>query len=61
MPDHIPIDIFLNELSFYRLEKDALREFLMIEGILLEEPRWDLAITVKEKTWNLFEHPERDL
>ena len=57
--DHIPIDIFLNELSFYRLEKEVLREFLMIEGILLEEERWELAVTLKEKVWNLFEHPER--
>ena len=36
-PDHIPIDIFLNEISFYRLNICTIREFLMIEGLLLED------------------------
>jgi len=36
-PDHIPIDIFLNEIAFYRLDIDTIREFLEIEGLLDDE------------------------
>ena len=33
-PDHIPIDIFLNEITFYRLNLATITEFLEIEGLL---------------------------
>ena len=33
-PDHIPIDIFLNEITFYRLNLETISEFLEIEGLL---------------------------
>lgn len=36
-PSDIPLDVFVNELTFYQLEKAAVQDFLEEEGILLQE------------------------
>jgi len=58
-PDHIPIDIFLNELTFYRPSLSTVREFLKIEGLLLDEATYTETEDIRGKLWNLFEYPER--
>ena len=60
-PDHIPIDIFLNELTFYRPSISTIREFLKIEGLLLSEDEFSKEGGLRTKFWNLFEYPESSL
>ena len=65
-PDNIPIDIFLNELSFYRLRLETISEFLEIEGLLNvpeenEILRNQKILTLRMKMWDLFESPESSL
>lgn len=58
-PDIIPIDIFLSELTFYRLSYSAIKDFLDIEGLLLEENEIIRPIrTKRELIWATFDRPE---
>lgn len=58
-PDDIPIDIFINEIKFYCLDRENLLKFLSAEGILLVEKEKEMPDTeVKKYIWNLFEDPE---
>ena len=36
-PDTVPIDIFLYEISFYRLPVPVIEDFLRNEGLLMEK------------------------
>ena len=60
-PDNIPIDIFLNEITFYRLNLDTISEFLEIEGLLSPAEEVKVIRTFKQRLWDLFEHPESSL
>ena len=66
-PDDIPLDIFVNELCFYQLEKEAIEDFLADEGILLEdekrlvEKKEKFASTleyIQFRTWQCLEDPQ---
>ena len=52
-PNHIPIDIFLNEIAFYRPSMLKIKEFLRIEGLLLEETYIDTGKAGSEYTQNV--------
>ena len=61
-PDIIPIDIFLNELTFYRLSYSSIKDFLDIEGLLLDESDDIRAIrTTRELIWATFDRPETSI
>ena len=60
-PDNIPIDIFLNEITFYRLNLETISEFLEIEGLLSPAEEVKVIRTFKQRLWDLFEHPESSL
>ena len=58
-PDDIPIDIFLNELKFYSLDRETLEHFLREEGILHVEVKKELPKgKLKRFIWGLFEDHE---
>ena len=66
-PDDIPLDIFVNELCFYQLEKEAIEDFLADEGILLEDEKKIVEKKVHFKstleyiqfrTWECLEDPQ---
>ena len=44
-----PIDVFVNELTFYQLEKPAIEDFLEEEGILLQE---EVKVVTKRTEFN---------
>ena len=55
-PDDIPIDIFLNELKFYSLDRDTLESFLREEGILHVEIKKEIPNgKFKKFIWRIFE------
>ena len=61
-PDNIPIDIFLNELTFYRLSYSSIKDFLDIEGLLLEESEKPKPIkTTRDLIWVTFDRPESSI
>jgi len=61
-PDIIPIDIFLNELTFYRLSYSSIKDFLDIEGLLLEEAEEIRPIrTTRDLIWATFDRPETSI
>lgn len=58
-PDDIPIDIFINELKFYHLDREILEEFLREEGILHVEVEKELPRNeIQKYIWQLFEGNE---
>ena len=55
-PDDVPLDIFLNEVRFYRFGRDAISEFLKLEGIFLEKKVKLMPETeIKRIIWRIFE------
>ena len=49
-PSDIPLDVFINELAFYQLEKFAVEDFLAEEGILLQE---EVKLVVKKTEFKI--------
>ena len=61
-PDDIPIDIFINELKFYKLSRSTLEEFLREEGILhVEVPKEQPRGKIRKYIWGLFEGSDGSL
>ena len=55
-PDEVPLDIFLNEVRFYRFGREAISEFLKLEGIFLEKKVKLMPDTeIKRIIWRIFE------
>ncbi|XP_078492961.1 potassium voltage-gated channel subfamily A member 3-like isoform X1 [Ciona intestinalis] len=58
-PDHIPIDIFVNEIRFYAFDYKTLEDFLRDEGLLLTVKSKPMPTgKFKRTVWQLFEDPE---
>uniref|UniRef100_F6ZTD1 BTB domain-containing protein n=1 Tax=Ciona intestinalis TaxID=7719 RepID=F6ZTD1_CIOIN len=58
-PDHIPIDIFVNEIRFYAFDYKTLEDFLRDEGLLLTVKSKPMPTgKIKRTVWQLFEDPE---
>ncbi|XP_071763398.1 potassium voltage-gated channel subfamily A member 7-like [Centroberyx gerrardi] len=57
-PANVPLDIFMDELTFYELGEDIMNRFKEDEGFPKEEERPLPANEVQKRLWMLFEHPE---
>ncbi|KAJ6668474.1 hypothetical protein lerEdw1_011956 [Lerista edwardsae] len=57
-PVHVPLDIFLEELRFYQLGREAIESFREDEGFIQEEERPLPAAHFQRQVWLLFEYPE---
>ncbi|CAF0972852.1 unnamed protein product [Rotaria sp. Silwood1] len=57
-PNHVPIDIFTEEIKFFELGEDAFNKFREDEGFIKEEERILPKPDVQRKVWLLFEYPE---
>ena len=56
-PSEIPLDIFIEELKFYRLPKRVLVEYLKTEGIEIHTPP-DISHRLRYKIWYFLEVPK---
>lgn len=56
-PITVPDDVFLEELLFYELEKEAVEEYKRSEGYTSDEMNLPANKTMR-KIWMLFEYPE---
>ena len=59
-PTEIPLDIFIEELKFYRLPKSVLVEYLKTEGIEIHTPP-DISHRLRYKIWYFLEVPKVNL
>ncbi|CAF4335912.1 unnamed protein product, partial [Rotaria sp. Silwood2] len=57
-PNHVPIDVFTEEIKFFELGEDAFNKFREDEGFIKEEERILPKPDVQRKVWLLFEYPE---
>ncbi|CAF0808910.1 unnamed protein product [Adineta steineri] len=57
-PNHVPIDVFTEEIKFFELGEDAFNKFREDEGFIKEEERILPKPEVQRKIWLLFEYPE---
>ena len=57
-PAGVPLDIFLEEVSFYELGEELLEELREDGGLLQEEERPLPEHHLQRQVWLLFEHPE---
>ncbi|CAF1180465.1 unnamed protein product [Rotaria magnacalcarata] len=57
-PNHVPIDVFTEEIKFFELGEDAFNKFREDEGFIKEEERILPKPEVQRKVWLLFEYPE---
>jgi potassium voltage-gated channel Shaker-related subfamily A protein 1 len=57
-PNHVPIDVFTEEIKFFELGEDAFNKFREDEGFIKEEERILPKKEVQRKVWLLFEYPE---
>jgi len=57
-PNHVPIDVFTEEIKFFELGEDAFNKFREDEGFIKEEERILPKKDVQRKIWLLFEYPE---
>jgi len=56
-PEHVPDDVFLDELVFYELEPHAIDEYRRSEGYTTEKVAWPSNATLR-RIWMVFEFPE---
>ncbi|CAF0882482.1 unnamed protein product [Rotaria sordida] len=57
-PNHVPIDVFTEEIKFFELGEDAFNKFREDEGFIKEEERILPKTEFQRKVWLLFEYPE---
>ncbi|CAF0759924.1 unnamed protein product [Adineta ricciae] len=57
-PNHVPIDVFTEEIKFFELGEDAFNKFREDEGFIKEEERILPKKDMQRKIWLLFEYPE---
>ncbi|CAF4168107.1 unnamed protein product, partial [Rotaria sp. Silwood2] len=57
-PNHVPIDIFTEEIKFFELGEDAFNKFREDEGFIKEDERILPKTEFQRKVWLLFEYPE---
>ncbi|CAF3324740.1 unnamed protein product [Rotaria socialis] len=57
-PNHVPIDVFTEEIKFFELGEDAFNKFREDEGFIKEEERVLPTQQFQRKVWLLFEYPE---
>ncbi|KAJ7984558.1 hypothetical protein DPEC_G00356040 [Dallia pectoralis] len=57
-PVNVPLDVFLDELSFYKLGEEVVARFKEDEGFPKEEEPALPANKIQRSLWMLFEHPE---
>lgn len=57
-PNHVPIDVFTEEIKFFELGEDAFNKFREDEGFIKEEERILPQNEIQRKFWLLFEYPE---
>jgi len=57
-PVSVPVDIFLEEIKFYELEKEVIELFKDDEGLVREEERTLPTNEFQRQLWLLFEYPE---
>ncbi|CAF0765487.1 unnamed protein product [Didymodactylos carnosus] len=57
-PNHVPIDVFTEEIKFFELGEDAFNKFREDEGFIKEEERILPRPEIQRKIWLLFEYPE---
>ncbi|CAF3341160.1 unnamed protein product [Rotaria sp. Silwood1] len=57
-PNHVPIDIFTEEIKFFELGEDAFNKFREDEGFIKEDERILPKTAFQRKVWLLFEYPE---
>ena len=57
-PSTVPFHIFAEEVRFFELDKDALKNLEIEEGYLKEEERRLPRNEIQRKIWELFEYPD---
>lgn len=57
-PTNVPLDIFMDELTFYELGEEVMNRFKEDEGFPKEEERPLPTNEIQKRLWMLFEHPE---
>ena len=57
-PIEVPEDVFLEELEFYRISEETIREYKEKEGILVEKKKALPNKAWKRKIWLFCEEPD---
>lgn len=65
-PNNIPMDMFCQEITFFKLGDEELKRLQKVEGYIYEnaddlEPDENDSSTLQGKVWQLFEDPESSL
>ncbi|XP_046890930.1 shaker-related potassium channel tsha2-like [Hypomesus transpacificus] len=57
-PVSVPVDIFMEEITFYEIEEEAIEMFKDDEGLIKEEERPMPKNEFQRQIWLLFEYPD---
>lgn len=57
-PINVPVEIFMDEITFYEIGDDAIQQIREDEGLLKEDERPMPSSEFKRQIWLLFEYPD---
>ena len=60
-PNNVPIDLFLDEITFYDLGEAVINKYRLDEGFSREQDRPLPSNPLQRRVWLLFEHPDSSL
>jgi len=60
-PTNVPLDVFLDEITFYQLGEAVIDKYRQDEGFSREQDRPLPSNVLQRRVWLLFEHPDSSL